>query len=54
MKFYRDGARTNPVMVSVARSLTDEQFEALAAFFASVPQPSKKAATPSVDKKARK
>jgi cytochrome c553 len=54
MKFYRDGARTNAVMVSVASSLTDQQLQALAAFFASVPQPSKKAATPSTDKKARK
>ena len=50
MKFYRDGARTNPVMVSVASSLSDHQLQALAAFFASVPQPSKKAATPPVDK----
>ncbi len=54
MKFYRDGARTNPVMISVANSLTDQQLQALAAFFASVPQPSKKAATPSGDKKTRK
>jgi cytochrome c553 len=44
MKFYREGARTNPVMVSVANSLTDEQLQALAAFFASVPQPTRNTA----------
>lgn len=54
MKFYRDGARNNPVMVSVASSLTDQQLQALAAFFASLPPPSKKAATPSTDRKAKK
>lgn len=42
IKFYRDGSRTNPVMVSVASSLTDEQMEALAAFFGSLPRPASK------------
>jgi cytochrome c553 len=37
--FYRDGTRTNPVMVSVANSLNDRQIDALAAFFASLPKP---------------
>ncbi|MBX9592080.1 MAG: hypothetical protein K2X43_22540 [Hyphomonadaceae bacterium] len=46
MKFYREGSRTNPVMVSVASSLTDEQLKALAAFFATVPKPAPKAAPP--------
>lgn len=50
MKFYRDGARTNPVMVSVASSLSDEQLQALAMFFASVPQPAKKTAPPAQPK----
>jgi cytochrome c553 len=46
LKFYRDGVRANPVMVSVASSLSDEQMEALAVFFASVPKPAKKAPAP--------
>ena len=50
VKFYRDGARKNPVMVSVASSLSDEQLQALAAFFASVPKPEKMP----VEKKGKK
>ena len=42
LKFYRDGARSNPVMVSVATSLSDEQMQALAVFFASMPKPAMK------------
>ena len=42
MKFYGDGSRTNPVMVSVASSLSEKQLKALAAFFASVPKPEKR------------
>ena len=38
MQFYRSGARTNPVMISVANSLSDEQLRALAVYFASVPK----------------
>jgi cytochrome c553 len=53
MKFYRDGARINPVMVSVASSLSDEQLNALAVFFASVPKPAKKNA-PQTEKKSGK
>jgi len=45
LKFYRDGARSNPVMISVANSLSDEQMQALAVFFASMPKPSNKDAT---------
>ena len=41
MKFYRDGTRTNPVMMSVAGSLSDKQVQALAAFFAAQPKPAK-------------
>jgi cytochrome c553 len=51
LKFYRDGERSNPVMVSVAGSLSDEQMQALAAFFASVPKPAKK--DPTGGKKAK-
>lgn len=53
MKFYRDGTRTNPVMISVASSLSDEQVQALAAFFASLPKPAKRDA-PLTDKKPKK
>jgi cytochrome c553 len=51
MKFYSDGARTNPVMVSVVSSLSDEQLKALAAFFASVPKAEKRPAKPSETKR---
>jgi cytochrome c553 len=44
LKFYQSGARTNPVMVSVASSLDDRQLEALATYFASLPKPPAKAA----------
>lgn len=36
---YRDGHKPNPVMVSVARSLDDEQMAALAAYLGSLPTP---------------
>jgi cytochrome c553 len=39
VKFYQTGARTNPVMVSVANSLNEKQLEALATYFASLPKP---------------
>mgnify|MGYP001243315043 FL=1 len=42
LKFYRDGARTNPVMVSVASSLDEEQVRALAAYWAWLPRPAPK------------
>jgi len=44
LKFYQSGARTNPVMVSVANSLDDRQLEALATYFASLPKPPVKGA----------
>ena len=53
MKFYRDGTRTNPVMMSVASSLSEEQVQALATFFATLPKPAKKDAPPT-DKKPKK
>ena len=53
MKFYREGARINPVMVSVASSLSDEQLSALAVFFASVPKPAKKNAPPTEKKSGK-
>ena len=45
LKFYRTGERTNPVMVSVVASLDDEQVQALAAYYSSLPKP------PAKDKK---
>ena len=42
MEFYRTGERTNPVMVSVVKSLDEEQVRALAAYYASLPKPAPK------------
>jgi cytochrome c len=42
LKFYQQGERTNPVMVSVAQSLDDAQLKALAAYFGSLPKPAAK------------
>lgn len=50
LKFYRDGSRTNPVMMSVASSLSEEQVQALAAFFASISKPAKRDAPPAAKK----
>lgn len=41
MKFYKTGARDNPVMNSVAQALNDEQLEALAAYLATQKPPAK-------------
>jgi cytochrome c553 len=46
MKFYQQGLRDNPAMMSVAKSLDEEQLRALAAYFASLPPPSKRKAPP--------
>jgi cytochrome c553 len=42
MKYYREGSRTNPVMVSVANSLSERQLNALAAYLASLPKPARR------------
>jgi cytochrome c553 len=42
MAWYKDGARPNPAMRSVAESLDDQQTEALALYFASLPKPAAK------------
>lgn len=39
LKTFKDGNRTNPAMISVAQSLDEEQMEALAAYFGSLPKP---------------
>jgi cytochrome c len=36
MKFYQTGARTNPAMVSIAQTLTEDQLKALAVYFGSL------------------
>ena len=38
LEFYRTGERTNPVMVSVVKSLDAEQVRALAVYYASLPK----------------
>ena len=43
LKFYQTRERPNPVMVSVAKSLDDEQLAALAAYYGSLPRPAPKA-----------
>lgn len=42
LRFYQQGLRGNPAMVSVAKSLDEEQLRALAAYFASIKPPAKK------------
>ena len=42
LKFYQTGARSNPVMVSVATSLSEKQVTALATYFATLPKPAPK------------
>jgi cytochrome c553 len=37
--FYRNGERPNPAMVSVAQSLDENQYKALAAYYGSLPKP---------------
>lgn len=36
LKFYQDGARSNPAMVSVAQSLDEDQITALATYFGGI------------------
>ena len=38
--FYRNGERTNPAMVSVAQSLEEPEYRALAAYYGSLSKPS--------------
>jgi cytochrome c553 len=54
LKFYKDGVRPNPAMVSVATSLDDEQMAALAAFYSALPKPDKKPAAAAAPMKAKK
>ena len=42
LAFYKDGARQNAAMKSVADSLDQEQVAALAAYFGSLPKPPRK------------
>ena len=43
LKYYQTGERPNPVMVSVAKSLDEDQLTALAAYYGSLPKPPAKA-----------
>jgi cytochrome c553 len=38
MNFFKTGSRPNPAMVSVARSLDEEQVKALSAYYGSLPK----------------
>jgi cytochrome c553 len=38
MDYYRSGARTNQVMISIAKSLDAEQVAALAAYYGTLPK----------------
>jgi cytochrome c553 len=38
MNFFKTATRPNPAMISVARSLDEEQIKALAAYYASLPK----------------
>ena len=49
LKYYQSGARDNPAMVSVAKSLDDDQVKALAAYFETLSPPGK--AAPATQKK---
>ena len=49
--FFKDGSRPNPAMISVARSLDDEQVEALATYYGSLPMGHRRAAPPAAKKK---
>ncbi|HRD77310.1 MAG TPA: hypothetical protein PK264_15485 [Hyphomicrobiaceae bacterium] len=42
MRFYKTGERTNPAMVSVAKSLDDDQLTALAMYWGSLKRPGRK------------
>jgi cytochrome c553 len=44
VEFYRNGARPNPAMISVAQSLDEDQIKALAAYYGTLPKPPKKSA----------
>lgn len=41
LKQYQDGRRTNPIMLGIAKPLTAQEIEDLAAYFASQPGPLK-------------
>ena len=43
---FRDGRKSNPVMISVAKSLDAQQSAALAAYFASLPAPPRSGSRP--------
>jgi cytochrome c553 len=54
MRFYRDGSRPNPAMMSVAQSLDDDQVKALAVYFATVPAAPRRAPEPTAPTPAKR
>jgi cytochrome c553 len=51
LRFYQQGLRDNPAMVSVAKSLDEEQLRALAIYFASIKPPAKKTLPRATDRR---
>lgn len=49
--FFKDGSRPNPAMISVARSLDEEQVKALAAYYGSLPKGRRRAEPPAATTK---
>ena len=46
LRFYREGARPNVAMISVAQSLDDAQVQALAAYYGALPKGPRRSSTP--------
>ena len=51
LDFFKNGSRPNPAMISVARSLDEEQVKALATYYGSLPKGRGRAAPPAATKK---
>ena len=51
LRYYQEGLRDNAAMVSVAKSLNDEQLRALATYFASIKLPAKKTLPRATDRR---
>jgi cytochrome c len=49
--FFKEGGRSNPAMISVARSLDEEQVKALATYYGSLPKGRGRAVPPAAIKK---
>jgi cytochrome c553 len=51
---YQDGRRSNPVMMPIAKGLTPQQIEALAAYYAELSAPAAKPAAPPLAQSSRR